>query len=52
VLADAMKQNELKTGKPLRGIELPVENGSTEQKEPPQVAPPPEIVTTFFDGAE
>ena len=52
VLADAMKQNELKTGKPLRGIELPAENGSTEQKEPPQVAPPPEIVTTFFDGVE
>lgn len=46
-----MKQNELKTGKPLRGIELPVENGSNEQKEPPQVTPPPEIVTTFFDGA-
>ena len=50
VLADAMKQNELKTGKPLRGIELPVENGLNEQKEPPQVTPPPEIVTTFFDG--
>jgi len=45
-----MKQNELKTGKPLRGIELPVENGSSEQKEPPQVTPPPEIVATFFDG--
>lgn len=52
VLADAMKQNELKTGKPLRGIEIPVENGSNEQKEPPQVSPPPEIVTTFFDGEE
>ena len=50
VLADAMKQNELKTGKPLRGIELPVE-GSNEQKETPQVTPPPEIVATFFDGA-
>lgn len=49
VLADAMKQNELKTGKPLRGIELPAENGSNEQKEPPQVTPPPEIVITFFD---
>lgn len=45
-----MKQNELKTGKPLRGIELPVE-GSNEQKETPQVTPPPEIVATFFDGA-
>ena len=52
VLADAMKQNELKTGKPLRGIELPAENDSIEQKEPPQVTPPPEIVTNFFDGAE
>lgn len=52
VLADAMKQNELKTGKPLRGIELPAENGSTEQKEPPQVTPPPDLVATFFDGAE
>lgn len=51
VLAGAMKQNELKTGKPLRGVELPVENGSNEQKEPPQVTPPPEIVATFFDGA-
>jgi len=50
VLADAMKQNELKTGKPLRGIEIPAENGSTEQKEPPQVTSPPETVTTFFDG--
>lgn len=50
VLADAMKQNELKTGKPLRGIELPVEDDSNDQKEPPQVGPPPEIVTTFFDG--
>jgi N-terminal acetyltransferase B complex non-catalytic subunit len=52
VLADAMKQNELKTGKPLRGIELPAENDSTEQKEPPQVMPPPEIVTAFFDGTK
>ena len=51
VLADAMKQNELKTGKPLRGIELPVGNDSNEQKEPPQVTPAPETVTTFFDGA-
>lgn len=47
-----MKQNEIKTGKPLRGIELPVDNGSNEQKEPPQVTPPPETVTTFFDGAQ
>jgi hypothetical protein len=47
-----MKQNEIKTGKPLRGIELPVDNGSTEQKEPPQVVPAPETVTTFFDGAQ
>ena len=47
-----MKQNELKTGRPMRGIELPVENGSNEQKDPPQVTPPPEIVTTFFDGME
>jgi N-terminal acetyltransferase B complex non-catalytic subunit len=52
VLADAMKQNELKTGKPLRGIELPVEDGSNDQKEPPQVTPPPETVTTFFDGTD
>lgn len=52
VLADAMKQNELKTGKPLRGIELLVENDSNEQREPPQVTPPPELVTTFFDGME
>lgn len=50
VLADAMKQNELKTGKPLRGIVLPAENGPNEQKEPPQATPPPETVTTFFDG--
>ncbi|KAF9792094.1 actin cytoskeleton organization protein [Thelephora terrestris] len=52
VLADAMKQNELKTGKPLRGIELPAEDGSNEQKEPPQVTPPPEIVTVFFDDMQ
>ena len=50
VLADAMKQSELKTGKPLRNIEIPAEDGSNDQKEPPQVTPPPGIVTTFFDG--
>ena len=52
VLADAMKQSELKTGKPLRNIELPTEDGSNDQKEPPQVTPPPGIVTTFFDGGD
>jgi len=50
VLADAMKQSELKTGKPLRGIEIPAEDGSHDQKEPPQVTSPPGLVTTFFDG--
>ena len=50
VLADAMKQSELKTGKPLRNIEIPAEDVPNDQKEPPQVTPPPEIVTTFFDG--
>lgn len=50
VLADAMKQSELKTGKPLRNIEIPAEDGSNDQKEPPQVTPPPGIVATFFDG--
>lgn len=52
VLADAMKQNELKTGKPLRGIALPAENCLNEQKEPPHVTPPPELVATFFDSTE
>ena len=50
VLADAMKQSELKTGKPLRNIEIPTEDGSNDQKEPPQVTPPPGIVANFFDG--
>jgi len=53
VLAEAVKQSELKTGKPLKGIELPAENGNTngntkKDEEPPLVTPPPELLNGFF----
>jgi N-terminal acetyltransferase B complex non-catalytic subunit len=55
VLAEAMKHSEQKTGKPLKGIELPLENSNTngdskKDEEAPSVTPPPAVVTCFFDG--
>jgi len=54
VLAEAAKQTELKTGFPLRGVELPPKNGATnghtkKEEEPPAVKEPPEIVVQYFD---
>ncbi|KAF8077880.1 actin cytoskeleton organization protein [Lyophyllum atratum] len=53
VLAEAAKQTEIKTGHPLKGVDLQALNGSTTPKkdeEPPAVTEPPEVVTTFFDS--
>ncbi|GBE82163.1 hypothetical protein SCP_0405430 [Sparassis crispa] len=54
VLAEAAKQTELKTGHPLKGVELPPKgdaaNGHTKKEEdPPAATEPPELVTKFFD---
>lgn len=57
VLAEAAKQTELKTGHPLKGLEIPAKNGTAtnghgrKEEEPPIVKEPPEIITKFFDGA-
>ncbi|KAF9052875.1 N-acetyltransferase B complex non catalytic subunit-domain-containing protein [Panaeolus papilionaceus] len=53
VLAEAAKQTELKTGHPLKGIEIPPINGNGQQKkdeEPPTVVDAPERVSKHFDG--
>ncbi|KAF8921223.1 N-acetyltransferase B complex non catalytic subunit-domain-containing protein [Mucidula mucida] len=52
VLAEAAKQTELKTGHPLKGIEIPITNGSSHKKdeEAPPMAEPPALVTSFFDS--
>ncbi|OCH92238.1 hypothetical protein OBBRIDRAFT_791472 [Obba rivulosa] len=55
VLAEAAKQTELKTGHPLKGLELPTNgsatNGHTKKdEEPPTVQEPPAAVTKFFDN--
>ncbi|KAF8651484.1 hypothetical protein AX16_004782 [Volvariella volvacea WC 439] len=51
VLAEAAKQTELKTGFPLRGVEIPPLNGNNTKKdeEAPPITEPPEIVIVFFD---
>ncbi|KAF8636586.1 hypothetical protein AX17_003397 [Amanita inopinata Kibby_2008] len=53
VLAEAAKQTELKTGHPLKGLEIPPVNGpsnghSKKHEEPPAIQDPPEIVVTHF----
>ena len=53
VLAEAAKQAELKTGHPLKGIEIPPTNSNGNYKkdeEPPAIQEPPEIVTKFFSS--
>ncbi|KAG6917964.1 hypothetical protein DXG01_017148 [Tephrocybe rancida] len=53
VLAEAAKQTELKTGYPLKGVDLQPFNGasslSKKDEEPPVVSEPPELVTGFFE---
>ncbi|KAG6845343.1 hypothetical protein H0H87_010800 [Tephrocybe sp. NHM501043] len=52
VLAEAAKQTELKTGYPLKGVDLEVLNGASsphkKDEEPPAVIDPPKVVTEFF----
>jgi N-terminal acetyltransferase B complex non-catalytic subunit len=54
VLAEAAKQTELKTGHPLKGIEIPPTNSSNgfhkKEEEPPTIQEPPELVTKFFSS--
>ncbi len=54
MLAEAAKQTELKTGHPLRGVEIPVldglANGHKKDEEAPPVTEAPAELTTFFDG--
>jgi len=53
VLAEAAKQTELKTGHPLKGIEIPTSNGINghhkKEEEPPAIQEPPEILLNYFD---
>ncbi|KAG6899742.1 hypothetical protein C0993_007271 [Termitomyces sp. T159_Od127] len=52
VLAEAAKQTELKTGYPLKGVDLAALNRSSPTKkdeEPPAVTEPPEQVARFFE---
>ena len=53
VLAEAAKQTELKTGHPLKGIELHHANGTNGHKKdesPPAIQEPPILVVKYFDG--
>jgi N-terminal acetyltransferase B complex non-catalytic subunit len=54
VLAEAAKQTELKTGHPLKGIEIPPASSNNGQyrkeEDPPAIQEPPEIVTKFFSN--
>ena len=53
VLAEAAKQTELKTGHPLKGIEIPLTNSNgsyKKEEEAPAIQEPPEIVTNFFSS--
>ncbi|KAG1753404.1 N-acetyltransferase B complex non catalytic subunit-domain-containing protein [Suillus lakei] len=56
VLAEANKQNELRTGLPLRGVDLKALNGDTnanghakKDEEAPPVKEPPQLVAQFFE---
>ncbi|KAF7778669.1 hypothetical protein Agabi119p4_3014 [Agaricus bisporus var. burnettii] len=51
VLAEASKQTELKTGHPLKGLEIPVSNGNGHKKdeEVPAFVEPPELIVRYFD---
>jgi N-terminal acetyltransferase B complex non-catalytic subunit len=56
VLAEAAKQTELKTGYPLKGVDLTSLDGLStngngkKDEEPPAVTEAPELVLKFFDG--
>lgn len=54
VLAEAAKLTELKTGFPLKGVEIPPQNGSSQnikkEEEPPVITDPPELISKFYDG--
>lgn len=52
VLAEAAKQTELKTGLPLRGVDLKalsVNGNSKKDEEAPPIKPVPELVVKFFE---
>lgn len=53
VLAEAAKQTELKTGHPLKGIDIPPMNGNGHHKkneEPPAIVDAPEVVVKYFES--
>ena len=53
VLAEAAKQTELKTGHPLKGLELHHTNGNNGHKKdesPPTIQEPPVLVVKYFDS--
>jgi N-terminal acetyltransferase B complex non-catalytic subunit len=54
VLAEAAKQNDLKIGHPIRGLELNTSNSSStngkKDEEAPAFKEPPEVIQRFFDG--
>ncbi|KAH9484364.1 N-alpha-acetyltransferase 25, NatB auxiliary subunit [Psilocybe cubensis] len=53
VLAEAAKQTELKTGHPLKGVEVPTTNGHHKKdEEPPTIMDAPEVVVKYFDGVK
>lgn len=54
VLAEAAKLAAQKTGQPAKGFDLPPSETGTPKKpeDAPAVVDPPEILTTFFDGAK
>ncbi|TFY72671.1 hypothetical protein EVG20_g343 [Dentipellis fragilis] len=54
VLAEAARQSELKTGRPLRGIDIPAGNGhangsAKKAEDAPVVTEPPSSLASFFD---
>ncbi|KAF8798082.1 actin cytoskeleton organization protein [Phlegmacium glaucopus] len=55
VLAEAAKQTELKTGHPLKGIEIQPTNGTNGHKKdesPPTIQEPPLLVVKYFDSLQ
>lgn len=59
MLAEAAKQSELKTGHPLKGVEIPPTppNGSAnghhkKDEEAPAITEPPEIVVNYFNSKQ
>ncbi|TFY83713.1 hypothetical protein EWM64_g296 [Hericium alpestre] len=57
VLAEAIKQSEQKTGRPLRGIDIPAGNGHAngngkKPEDAPAVTEPPLSLVAFFDSME